>query len=126
MHKPEGYPDVSAYLIVGDARAVLDFCAAAFDAEPLRVIKREGGGIMHAEVRIGDSVVMMGEMPGGPASHLHLYLADADAAFDRAVAAGAEVVEPMTDKEDGDRRGGVRDPGGTTWWIARQTGEASP
>jgi PhnB protein len=121
MHKPDGYPDVSAYLLVDDARAVLDFCAAVFGAEDLRVIEREdGGGIMHAETRIGDSVVMMGEMPGGPEAHLHLYLADADAAFDRAVAAGAEVVQPMTEKGDGDRRGGVRGPGGVTWWIARQ------
>ena len=78
MHKPDGYPDVSTYLIVEDARAVLDFCAAVFGAEDLRIIEREGGGIMHAETRIGDSVVMMGEMPGGPPANLHLYLADAD------------------------------------------------
>ena len=58
-HKPEGYPDASAYLIVDDAQTVLDFLAATFVAEPLRVIPREGGGIMHAEARIGDSVVMM-------------------------------------------------------------------
>ena len=122
MHKPDGYPDVSTYLIVEDARAVLDFCAAVFGAEDLRIIEREGGGIMHAETRIGDSVVMMGEMPGGPPANLHLYLADADAAFDRAVAAGAEVVQPMTEKGDGDRRGGVRDASGTTWWIAKQVG----
>ena len=122
MHKPDGYPDVSAYLIVEDARAVLDFCAAVFGAEDLRIIERDGGGIMHAETRIGDSVVMMGEMPGGPPANLHLYLADADAAFDRAVAAGAEVVQPMTEKGDGDRRGGIRDASGTTWWIAQQVG----
>ncbi|MBY5990027.1 VOC family protein [Roseovarius atlanticus] len=121
MHKPQGYPDVSAYLIVPDAAAVLDFCAAAFNADRLRVIEREGGGgIMHAECRIGDSVVMMGEMPDGPPAHLHLYLADAEAAFDRAVAAGAEVIQPMQSKGDGDLRGGVRDASGTTWWIARQ------
>ncbi|MGK7654160.1 VOC family protein [Roseovarius sp. B08] len=118
MHKPQGYPDVSAYLIVRDAAAVLDFCAAAFNADRLRVIEREGGdGIMHAECRIGDSVVMMGEMPDGPDAHLHLYLADAEAAFDRALAA---IVQPMQSKGDGDLRGGVRDASGTTWWIARQ------
>ncbi|KRS11796.1 hypothetical protein XM53_13860 [Roseovarius atlanticus] len=120
MHKPQGYPDVSAYLIVPDAAAVLDFCAAAFNADRLRVIARDGGGILHAECRIGDSVVMMGEMPDGPDAHLHLYLADAEAAFDRAVAAGAEIVQPMQSQDDGDLRGGVRDTSGTTWWIARQ------
>ena len=63
---------------------------------------------------------MTGGMPDGPAVHLHLYLADPDRAFARALAAGAEEIEPMADKDDGDRRGGVRDPSGTTWWLSRQ------
>lgn len=119
-HKPEGYPAVSPYLLVADPQAVLDFAEAVFGAEPLRVIPDDRGGIMHAEFRIEDSVVMMGGMPGGPAANLHLYLADPDAAFARALDEGAEEVQPMTEKGDGDRRGGIRDASGTTWWLARQ------
>jgi len=79
---------------------------------------------MHAEVRIDDSVAMIG---GGATSaqsgapHIHLYVPDALAAFDRAVATGAIVVqEPTRKRRDDDLRGGVRDPWGTTWWIASQ------
>ena len=121
-YKPVGYTDVAPYLIVADARAVLDFVARVFDAPELRVIPREGGGIMHAEARIGDTVLMMGEMPGRPASHLHLYLPDPEAAFARALEAGATEVQPMTASGDGDLRGGVTSPDGTTWWLARQVG----
>ncbi|WP_417588182.1 VOC family protein [Pararhodobacter oceanensis] len=117
--KPDGYPDLSPYLLVRDAEAVLTFCERVFDAARLRVIPRDSGGIMHAECRIGDSVVMFGEAEGSPAM-LHLYLDDPDEAFDRAVAAGAEVIQPMMEKGDGDRRGGVCAPDGTQWFLARQ------
>jgi uncharacterized glyoxalase superfamily protein PhnB len=122
MHKPAGYPDVSAYLVVEDAQATLDFVQAVFAGTPLRVIRDEAGIIRHAEARIGDSVVMMGQMEGGPAAHVHLYLADAEAAFARAVAQGAVVVQDLMRRDDGDLRGGVRDGNGTTWWIAREDG----
>lgn len=118
-YKPDGYTDLSPYLMVPDAEAVLAFAEAAFGAERLRVIPREGGGIMHAECRIGDSVLMMGEAEG-PAAMLHLYLPDPDAAFARALAAGAEEIQPMMEKGDGDRRGGVRAPDGTQWYLSRQ------
>ena len=118
-YKPDGYPDVSAYLLVADAEATLAFGEAAFGAERLRVI-REGGGIMHAEMRIGDSIVMMGEVPDGSPTNLHLYMADPDAAFARARDLGAAEVQPMQEKGDGDRRGGVRDPQGTVWWLSKQ------
>ena len=92
--KPDGYTDLSPYLLVKDAEAVLAFCESAFGATRLRVIPRDGGGIMHAECRIGDSILMMGEADGPPAM-VHLYLEDPDAAFDRAVASGADVIQPM-------------------------------
>ncbi|EPX80063.1 VOC family protein [Litoreibacter arenae] len=117
--EPDGYSDLSPYLLVKDAEAVLAFCETVFGATRLRVIPTDDGGIMHAECRIGDSVVMMGEADG-PAAMLHLYLDDPDAAFDRAVANGAEVIQPMMEKGDGDRRGGVRAPDGTQWYLARQ------
>jgi uncharacterized glyoxalase superfamily protein PhnB len=119
-YRPDGYPTVSPYLLVADPGAVMDFAERALGAERLRVIPDEAGGILHAEIRIGDSVVMMGGVEGGPPAHLHLYLADADEAFARALDAGAETVQPMVEKGDGDRRGGVRDASGTTWWLSRQ------
>lgn len=117
--KPDGYTDLAPYLSVGDAEAVLAFCETVFGATRLRVIPRPGGGVMHAECRIGDTVLMMGEAEGPPAT-LHLYLPDPDAAFDRAIAAGAEALQPMSEKGDGDRRGGVRAPDGTQWYLSRQ------
>jgi PhnB protein len=118
-YKPDGYTDLAPYLIVRDAEAVLTFCENVFGAARLRVIANDSGGIMHAECRIGDTVLMMGEADG-PAAMLHLYLEDPDAAFDRALANGAEVLQPMMEKGDGDRRGGVRSPDGTQWYVSRQ------
>lgn len=118
-YKPDNYTDLAAYLLVQDAEAVLSFCETVFNAKRLRVFPREGGGIMHAECRIGDTVLMMGEADG-PSAMLHLYLADPDSAFDRAMAAGAEIIQPIMEKGDGDRRGGFRSPDGTQWFVARQ------
>ncbi len=118
-YKPAGYTDLSPYLVVPDPEAVLQFCETVFGAERLRVIP-DGDRIMHAECRIGDSVLMMGGQPDGPGSMLHLYLPDPDAAFARALAAGAEMLQPMTESGDGDRRGGFRTPCGTQWYVSRQ------
>lgn len=119
-YKPSAYPDLSPYLIVADPEATLRFAEEVFGGRRLRVFHDDDGGILHAEVRIGDSVVMVGGMPDGPPANLHLYRADADEVFARALEHGAEEVQSMTEKGDGDRRGGVRDPSGTTWWISRQ------
>lgn len=118
-YKPGGYTDLAAYLLVHDAERVLDFASEVFGAERLRVIPRAGGGIMHAECRIGDTVLMMGEAEG-PAAMLHVYVPDPDAVFARALAAGAKEIQPMAEKGDGDRRGGFRAPDGTQWFVARQ------
>ncbi len=116
-YKPEGSPSVSPYLVVDDAQAALDFIEAVFGVEASLVI-RDDGRIQHAEARIEDSVVMLGEMPGGPSAHVHVYVPDADAACARAVEAGGAVVQPVESREEGTRRGGVRDPSGTTWWFS--------
>lgn len=118
-YKPDGYTDLEPYLLVRDAEAVLRFCETVFGATPLRVIPRDGGGIMHAECRIGDSVLMMGEAEGAQAM-LHLYLPDPDAAMARTVDAGGQIIQQMAEKGDGDRRGGVRAPDGTAWYLSRQ------
>ncbi|UYV36327.1 bleomycin resistance protein [Rhodobacteraceae bacterium D3-12] len=118
-YKPDGYTSLAPYLIVPDPRAVLDFCAAVFDAQELRVI-HDGARIMHAECRIGDTVLMMGGNPNGTGALVHIYLPDPDAAFAKALSLGAEEIQPMMEKGDGDRRGGFRTPCGTQWFVARQ------
>lgn len=124
-YKPAGYTDVAPYLIVDGADRTIRFLVQAFGAEPLRRFDDPEGGVRHAEVRIGDTVVMLAD--GGEGypplpSHVHVYLADVDAAYRRALDAGAESVRPPEQADDPDRRGGVRDPGGTTWWISTQVG----
>ena len=123
--KPDGYPSVSPYLIVGGAAGTIDFLKQAFGAVELRRFPAEDGGIRHAEVRIDDSVVMLADgVEGWPPvpSHVHVYVPDVDDTYRRALAAGAESVQEPMQKGDEDRRGGVKDSGGTTWWIATRVG----
>ena len=123
--KPQGYNSASPYLVVNDAKATMAFLKDVFDAEPLRVIPREDGGLRHAEARVGDSVVMFADaVDGWPArpAYVHVYVADVDAVYRRALAAGAKSVAEPVQKDDADKRGGVEAPGGTTWWIATQVG----
>ena len=122
--KPENYPSMSPYLICSQGDALIAFIEKAFGGVLLRRFDRPDGSLMHAEVRIDDSVLMIG---GGAtsvqsgASHIHLYVPDVLTIFDRAVAAGASVEqEPKRKGDDDDLRGGVQDPSGTTWWIASQ------
>ena len=122
--KPANYPSISSYLIVAGAQRVIDFLEKAFEAKPLRRYENPDGSIMHAEVRIDDSVVMIADggkdWPPYP-SYLHVYVPDVDATYRRALAAGGvSVQEPKRKPNDPDRRGGVLDPGGNTWWIATQ------
>lgn len=120
--KPEGYSTVSPYLVAAGAQRVIDFAKDTFDAVELRRYDLPDGSILHAEVRIGDTVVMVGD--GGPdwppfASFLHVYVDDVDATYERALAnGGVSVQEPEQKGDDPDRRGGVKDPAGNTWWIA--------
>jgi len=122
--RPEGYPAVSPYLIAAGARQVIDFVKQVFGATDLRRYELPDGSIMHAEVRIGDSVVMIGDAgdawPPVP-SHLHVYVEDVDATYEWALQCGGVAVQPPERKgDDVDRRGGVKDPAGNTWWIATQ------
>lgn len=118
MYKPTGFNSLSPYLIVEDLDAALAFIKAVFGAEPFFVHKRGDGTNAHVEVRIDDTVLMMGKGPGGPRAHLHVYVPDVDATFAKAKAAGGTVMDEPADKDDGDRRGGITDPAGTTWWFA--------
>ncbi len=116
--KPAAYPSVSPYLLVRDAEATLAFLSAVFGAGRLRVIHRPDGSVMHAEARIDDCVVMMGEVPDPTPSHIHVYLPDIEQAYARALAAGGTSVEAPVRKDDDDMRGGVADADGHVWWLA--------
>ena len=120
-HKPAGYTTVSPYLIVGGANETIRFLEKALGAVELRRFPDDQGKIVHAEVRIGDTVVMIADSadawPPVP-SHVHVYVPDVDATYQRALEAGAESVQEPVKKDDADKRGGVKDSGGTTWWIA--------
>ena len=134
---PAGYHRVTPAIVVRDAAQAIEFYARAFGAEEVSRMAGPGGTIMHAEIRIGDSVVMLGEeneqwgarsplsTNGNPGS-LHIYVDDADAAFERAVRAGATVRYPLEDAFWGDRYGKVADPFGHEWGIATRIRELSP
>jgi uncharacterized glyoxalase superfamily protein PhnB len=119
--KPEGYTTVSPYLIVAGASRTIDFLVQVFDAVELRRFGGADGRLFHAEVRIADTVIMLADggegWPPIPA-HVHIYVADVDAMYKRALDAGAVSVQEPAKKDDPDKRGGVKDAGGTTWWIA--------
>lgn len=124
-YKPEGYTSVAPYLIVDDPRATIAFLVAVFEAEPLRMVERDDGRLAHGEVRIDDTVLMLGgAMAGWPAvaSHVHLYVRDVDTTFQRALAQGATPVQEPVRKGDADKRGGFTEASGTTWWVAQQIG----
>lgn len=124
-HKPEGYTSVSPYLIVDGAGRTIEFLVRAFGATELRRFPDEAGRVVHAEVRIDDTVLMVADGADGwppvPA-HVHVYVPDVDAVYRRALEAGGTSVQEPVKKDDEDRRGGVKDPGGTTWWIATRVG----
>ena len=121
LYKPANYTSVSPYLIVDGARRTIQFLVHVFGAVELRSVPNASGQIMHAEVRIDDTVVMLADgapsFPPNP-SHVHVYVPDVDAAYKRALEAGATSVQEPVKKDDADKRGGVKDAGGTTWWIA--------
>jgi uncharacterized glyoxalase superfamily protein PhnB len=124
-YKTAGYTDVSPYLIVDGAGRSIEFLTRAFDAREIRRFSDDKGKVRHAEVRLGDSVLMIADgaegWPPVPA-HVHVYVADVDAAYRRALEAGAQSVQEPAQRGDEDKRGGVKDAGGTTWWIATRVG----
>lgn len=119
--KPEGYTSASPYLMVRDAEKTLRFLESVFAAERLRVHPREDApGIAHAEARIDDTVIMMGEVSDTVEAHVHVYVPNVEETFARAVAAGGKVVQALRRSGDGDHRGGVADGNGIVWWVSMQ------
>ena len=117
---PEGYHTVTAYLLIPDVAAELEFVKQAFSAKVVDAFDM-GGKIMHADVLIGDSHVMMGmssdRWPSRPGM-LYLYTEDCDAMYRAALAAGATSVSEPKNEFYGDRSAGVTDPQGNQWWFA--------
>ncbi|MCG8408775.1 MAG: VOC family protein [Phycisphaerales bacterium] len=135
---PDGYRSVTPYLIVNDGNAAIDFYKKAFGAEEvMRMPGPDGQSVMHAELRIGDSVVMLAqEFPGagckapkslnGTTCNIHLYVEDCDAAYSKATGAGATATMPLMDAFWGDRYGKVTDPFGHEWSIATHKEDLTP
>jgi uncharacterized glyoxalase superfamily protein PhnB len=126
---PEGYHSVTPYLTADNAAKLLDFVKAAFEAKELFRHLGPDGAVAHAEVKIGDSIVMVGQARDqwkGRTAMLYLYVPDMDATFKRALAAGATSVQEPTDQFYGDRNGGVQDPSGNQWWISTHKEDVSP
>ena len=123
-YKPTGYSTVSPYLVTRNAQKVIDFVCATVDATPLRRYDNDDGTIMHAELNVGGSVVMLADAGGAwqpTPCHLHVYVPDVDATYALALRSGGESVqEPKQNDGEPDRRGGVKDPGGNSWWFATQ------
>src|SRR5262245_9539231 len=113
-YKPQGYSTVSPYLIIDGAAKTIDFLVRAFDAVELARFPAPNGKLLHAAVRIDDTVVMMGDAqpPDWPAiaAYVHVYVADVDKTYQRALQAGATSVQAPVKKQDEDKRGGVKDP----------------
>ena len=135
-YAPAGHHTVTPYVIVSDARAAIDFWSRAFGAVQTSLNVDDAGKVRHAEVRIGDSPIMLAEafefrgvsaadpaaLGGRTSLHIYLYVPDVDALFAQAVVAGAREVMPVADQAYGDRSGGVVDPFGHVWWIATHFG----
>jgi PhnB protein len=134
---PDGYHNVTPYLIVNDAAAAIEFYKKAFGATELMRMPKPNGKIGHAEIRIGDSPIMLADEAaemgarsprtfGGSPVSIFLYVDDVDTTFARAVDGGAKVQRPLADQFYGDRTGGVEDPFGHVWYIATHVEDVPP
>ena len=126
---PPGYHTVTPYLAVPDAQSLLDFMVKVFDAKEREIIRKPDGQINHAEVQIGDSIIMLGTTSstwGTATATLYVYVDNADVRYRKALDAGAISLSEPADQFYGDRHAGVKDPHGITWWIATHFEDVSP
>jgi uncharacterized glyoxalase superfamily protein PhnB len=124
---PEGYHTVIPYIVVPDVAKLIDFAKQAFGATEVNVSRLPDGSVMHAEIKIGDSIIMMGQ--SGTMTFLamlHLYMEDVDAVYQRAIQAGGKSLREPTDQFYGDRSAAVEDAFGNQWWIATHVEDVSP
>ena len=127
---PDGYHSITPYLVVPDAPKTIAFLKQAFGATTLfEPMKRPDGTIGHAELKIGDSPLMLSEASEQcPATQamIHLYVPDVDATYKKALAAGATSVMEVADQFYGDRSGGVKDPAVNSWYVATHKEDVAP
>ena len=128
--QPERMHTVQPYLMVESVQELIAFCEQVFNASLQAKLDRPTGQIMHAEIRIGDSMIMAGEPMGDfglfPCS-LYVYVADCDRCYQQALAYGCEpLFEPTTMQHAGERYGGVKDKNGNVWWIATHVEDLTP
>jgi len=125
---PDGFHTVTPYLVVDGAAELIEFMKKAFGAEELHRSNRPDGGIMHAQVRIGDSMIMLAdatkEHPAA-ACMLYLYVQDVDALYERAMSSGGKSILAPMNMFYGDRNGGVTAPGGVQIWIGTRVEDLS-
>jgi uncharacterized glyoxalase superfamily protein PhnB len=125
---PAPYHSVSPYLVVEDVAALIDFLKKAVGATDRLVHRAPDGAIAHAEIMIGDSVIMLGSARGSAdltKSLLYVYVADADATYAAAIKAGATSIMAPENQIYGDRAGAFKDPVGNSWWVARHVEDVS-
>ena len=128
-YKPEGYHNVTPYLVVNNASGLIEFMKRVFDAEDAVLMHRPDGSVMHAELSIGDSMLMLADASPDEAltsSQLYVYVEDVDDTYQRALAAGASSKQPPTNHFYGDRSAGVEDPYGIRWGFATRVEIVSP
>jgi PhnB protein len=134
---PDGYHNVTAYLSIKGAAEAIEFYKRAFSAIELFRLAMPSGEIGHAEIRIGDSPIMLADpceeiafrspkSLGGSSVGLHVYVEDVDALFAQAIAAGAKTVKPVQDQFYGDRTGTLEDPFGHVWFLATHKEDLTP
>lgn len=126
---PAGYTTIAPWIVTPDTGRLLDFVTAAFDGAELARVPLEDGTIGHAEIRVGDTVLLaFDQRPDWPAmpSLLRVFVADADTTMERAVAAGARVVTTAATHAFGQRGGRIRDPFGNIWWISAIVEDVAP
>ena len=134
---PDGYHSVTPYLSIQDAATAIEFYKRAFGATESFRLVAPSGEIGHAEIKIGDSPIMLADpceegtfrnpqALGGSSVGLHVYVEDVDALFARAIHAGAKTVRPVQDQFYGDRTGTLADPFGHVWFIATHKEELTP
>ena len=134
---PDGHHTVTPYLAIKNGIKALEFYKKAFDASEIQKLILPDGRLGHAEIQLGDSIIMLsdefpeygGKSPqtlGGTPVNIHLYVEDVDAFFKNAVAAGAKEIKPVKDQFYGDRSGQIQDPFGHLWWVATHKEDVPP
>jgi PhnB protein len=137
LFQPKGYNTITPYLIVDNAKKALEFYKKAFGAKEVMKMDMPNGKIAHAELKIGDSKIMLADechemgakspkTVGGSPMSIHLYVKNVDATLKAAVSAGATILREVQDMFYGDRSGGLQDPSGHQWYVATHIEDVTP